>query len=192
MVSDSKAMAIRTWPATERPRERLIALGAGQLSDAELLSVCLRTGTPGKNAVDLGRDLLNRFGSLRALLACDCQQFCSSPGLGPSKWAVLQAAVEVTRRSLSEQLRQQDALSSPASVRQFLALWLRERPYEAFVALFLDSQNRLLAADELFRGTLSQTAVYPRELARRALQINAAAVILAHFVPRNKMRVMCP
>jgi DNA repair protein RadC len=176
-------MRISDWPAGDRPRERLLAHGASALSDAELLAVFLRTGVRGSTAVDLARACLGHFGSVRELLAAGCDEACAVSGLGPAKWASMQAAVELTRRSLAEQMRARDALSSPASVRQFLALWLRERPYEAFAALFLDSQNRLLAADELFRGTLSQTAVYPREVARRALQVNAAGVILAHNHP---------
>ena len=176
-------MSIHDWPAAERPRERLLSHGSAALSDTELLAVFLRTGHRGTCAVDLARLCLAQFGSLRGLLAADQRAALSVTGLGPVKWAALQAAVELTRRSLAEQLRCNDALQSPAAVRQFLALWLRERPYEAFAALFLDSQNRLLVADELFRGTLSQTAVYPREVARRALQVNAAGVILAHNHP---------
>jgi DNA repair protein RadC len=176
-------MAIRHWPAAERPRERLLGGSAADLTDAELLAVLLGTGTAGRSAVDLARDTLAHFGSLRALLAADAPTFCQRPGLGPARWAALQAAAEITRRSLAEQLRSRDAFDSPSAVRQFLSLWLRDRPYESFVALFLDSQNRLLIADELFRGTLAQTAVYPREVVRRALQANAASVILAHNHP---------
>lgn len=176
-------MGINDWPLHERPRERLLAHGAEQLSDAELLAVFLRSGIVGRSAVDVARSLLTRFGSLRGLLAADRESVCSEPGLGAAKWAWLQAAVEMTRRTLTEELRERSALDSPLAVRRFLGLWLRERPYECFVALFLDSQNRLLRADELFRGTLAQTAVYPREVVRRALQANAAAVIFAHNHP---------
>lgn len=176
-------MAIRHWPAAERPRERLLDGGTATLTDAELLAVLLGSGGAGRSAVDLARDALAHFGSLRALLAADADAFCARPGLGPARWAALQAGAELTRRSLAEQLRARDAFESPSAVRQFLALWLRDRPYESFVALFLDSQNRLLVADELFRGTLSQTAVYPREVVRRALAANAASVILSHNHP---------
>ena len=157
-------------------------LGAAALSDAELLALCLRTGVRGASAVDLGRRLLARFGSLRALLAAPRAAFAAS-GLGDAKYASIQAAVELARRSLAEELAERHALGSPRMVSEFLSLWLRDRPYEVFAVLFLDSQNRLLAAEELFRGTLTQTAVYPREVARRALELNAAAVILSHNHP---------
>lgn len=156
--------------------------GATTLTDAELLAVCLRTGVRGISAVELGHRLLARFGSLRAVLAAPRSAF-SATGLGDAKFATMQAAVELARRSLAEELATGLPLASPRKVSEFLSLWLRDRPYEVFAALFLDSQNRLVAAEELFRGTLSQTAVYPREVARRALEINAAAVILAHNHP---------
>lgn len=181
--SPSEASRIGDWPADLRPREQLQTRGASTLSDADLLAVVLRTGVQGRNAIELARDLLIHFGSLRQLLAADCPSFCAVRGLGPARWASLQAGTELVRRSLGQQLEQRDALSSPALVRQFLGLWLRERPQEVFAALFLDTQNRLLIADELFRGTLSQTAVYPREVARRALAVNAASVIVAHNHP---------
>ncbi len=176
-------MSIRTWPPHERPRERLLAHGATQLSDAELLAVLLRTGARGRTSVDVARTLLREFGGVRALLAARGAPGAPGGGLGPAAWSALQAAHELARRSLREALAENDVLSSPAQVREFLTLWLRDRPYETFCALFLDSQNRLLQAEELFRGTLSQTAVYPREVARRTLQVNAAAVILAHNHP---------
>lgn len=156
--------------------------GATALTDAELLALCLRTGVRGVSAVELGHRLLTRFGSLRALLAAPRSAF-SATGLGDAKFATMQAAVELARRSLAEELATGLTLASPRKVSEFLSLWLRDRPYEVFAALFLDSQNRLVAAEELFRGTLTQTAVYPREVARRALELNAAAVILAHNHP---------
>ena len=156
--------------------------GATTLTDAELLALCLRTGVRGISAVELGHRLLARFGSVRAVLAAPRSAF-SATGLGDAKFATMQAAVELARRSLAEELTAGLTLASPRKVSDFLALWLRDRPYEVFAALFLDSQNRLLAAEELFRGTLTQTAVYPREVARRALELNAAAVILAHNHP---------
>ncbi len=182
-MPESTTLSLRDWPASERPRERLIAEGAARLTDAELLAVFLRTGVPGCHVIDLARATLTRFGSLHAVLACGIGEFCEVGGLGPARWAVLQAAVEMTRRSLAERLRDRDALTTPQAVRDFLSLWLRDRPHEVFAVLFLDSQHRLLVAEELFRGTLNQAAVYPREVARRALQLNAAALILAHNHP---------
>jgi len=176
-------LRIRDWPIEQRPRERLLAGGATALSDAELLAVLLRTGTAGKHAVELARELLAECGGLRGLVCADARAGARNPGLGPARRAQLQAAVELARRSLREELRDRDALASPAAVRDFLALWLRDRGHEIFAGLFLDAQNRLIAAEELFRGTLTQTAVYPREVARRALELNSAALILAHNHP---------
>ena len=157
-------------------------LGVGALSDAELVALCLRTGVRGASAVELGQRLLARFGSLRALLAAPRSAF-DATGLGDAKYATMQAAVELARRSLAEELAAGLAMASPRKVAEFLALWLRDRPYEVFAVLFLDAQNRLVSAEELFRGTLTQTAVYPRQVARRALELNAAAVIVAHNHP---------
>jgi DNA repair protein RadC len=176
-------MAITEWPLDQRPRERLLAGDAARLSDAELLAVLLRSGVRGRSAVDLGNDLLTEFGGLRGLLGARQEHALGRPGLGPARWALLQASVEISRRSLREELRARDSLQSPATVRDFLALWLRDRGFEIFAGLFLDSQNRLIAAEELFRGTLTQTAVYPREVARRALELNCAGIILAHNHP---------
>ena len=176
-------MTITAWPAEQRPRERLLAGDAARLSDAELLAVLLRTGTRGRSAVDVGNELLGEFGGLRGLLSARQDHALARPGLGPARWALLQASVEIARRSLREELRARDSLQSPGTVRDFLALWLRDRGFEIFAGLFLDSQNRLIAAEELFRGTLTQTAVYPREVARRALELNCAAIILAHNHP---------
>ncbi|MCO5107539.1 MAG: DNA repair protein RadC [Burkholderiaceae bacterium] len=176
-------MGIRDWPIEQRPRERLLAGGAAALSDAELLAVLLRTGTAGKHAVELARELLAECGGLRALVCGEARAAARSPGLGPARRAQLQAAVELARRSLREELRSRDVLASPGAVRDFLALWLRDRGHEIFAGLFLDAQNRLIAAEEMFRGTLTQTAVYPREVARRALELNSAALILAHNHP---------
>jgi DNA repair protein RadC len=176
-------MAIKDWPEGERPRERLVALGAQALSDAELIAVILGTGTAGRSALDLGREALARFGGLSGLLASGPEQLGSINGLGPAKSAQLQAVLELARRSLREEMRQSPALSSPDKVRDFLRMTLAHREHEVFVALFLDSQNRLLATDELFRGTLTQTSVYPREVVKRALAVNAGAVIFAHNHP---------
>jgi len=176
-------MTIEARHATQRPRERLLRLGAELLADAELLAVVLRGGPAGSTAVALAHEALAHFGGLQRVLAAEQRAFASLRGLGPAAWATLQAAREIVRRSTLEQLERADALSSPARVQHFLTLWLRDRPAESFVGLFLDSQHRLIAALELFRGTLAQTAVYPREVARQALRLNAAGVILAHNHP---------
>lgn len=176
-------MPIKDWPEGERPREKLLKQGAQALSDAELLAIFLRTGMQGKTAVDLARELLARFGNLGALFAAAEQEFCSQPGLGPAKYVQLQAVLELARRSLNETLASGDALTSPNAVRDFLRLTLRAREQEVFYCVFLDAQNRVIVGEELFRGTLTQTSVYPREVVRRALQHNAAALILAHNHP---------
>jgi DNA repair protein RadC len=176
-------MTIKDWPEGERPRERLLALGAQALSDAELLAIFLRTGIEGHSAVDLARTALADAGGLNALLALDLARFSTLPGLGPAKYAQLQAVLELARRALGEDLSQRTALDSPAQVRQFLSLRLGRLEHEVFVALFLDAQNRLIADEVLFTGTLTQTSVYPREVVKRALAHNAAALILAHNHP---------
>ncbi len=176
-------MAIRDWPANERPRERLLAHGARSLSDAELLAIFLRTGVRGSSAVDLARDLLSRFGSLRCLLAAPREAFCDAPGLGDAKFAQLQAVLEMGRRHLFERLERGEPLSSPRHSAQYLIARLRDRPYEVFAVLFLDNRHRVLAFEELFRGTIDGASVHPREVVRRALRHNAAAVILSHNHP---------
>lgn len=176
-------MSIKHWPEGERPREKLLRQGAAGLSDAELLAIFLRIGVRGKSAVDLARELLQRFGSLSALFAAPEKVFCAQLGLGPAKYVQLQAVLELARRSLNETLTVGDALSSPNAVRDFLRLTLRAREQEVFFCVFLDAQHRVIAGEELFRGTLTQTSVYPREVVRRALQHNAAATILAHNHP---------
>jgi DNA repair protein RadC len=176
-------MRIRDWPAGERPRERLFAHGAAALSDAELLSLLLRTGVRGASALDLARSLLARFGGLARLLAAGPRDVAGVHGVGPARSAELAAVVELARRSLAEEAQAHDTLVSPQAVRDYLRLSLSARPYEVFVGLFLDSQNRLLAAEELFRGTLAQTSVYPREVVKAALSRNAAAMIFAHNHP---------
>ena len=176
-------MAITDWPEHERPREKLLLRGAAALSDAELLAIFLRTGIPGKSAVDMGRELIGEFKNLTRLFAASHQEFCAFPGLGDAKYAQLQAVLEMARRALSEEMRQVDALNSPAAVRDYLRLALAGKAHEVFCAVFLDSQNRVLAVEELFRGTLNQASVYPREVVKRALAHNAAALILAHNHP---------
>ena len=177
-------MAIRDWPAAERPRERLAARGAAALSDAELLAIFLRVGVRGKSAVDLARDLLASFdGDLASLAAATTRELACLPGIGPAKAAQLAASLELARRALAAPLKLKDALGSPEAVRDWLRLSLGKLPHEVFVALWLDAQNRLIASEELFRGTLTQTSVFPREVVKRALANNAGAVILAHNHP---------
>lgn len=176
-------MAITDWPADERPREKLLARGPAALSDAELLAIFLRTGVTGRSAVDLARELLVRFGSLRALVAASQAQFSSALGLGPAKYVQLQAVIEMGRRVLAEDLRARDVLSDPAGTRRYLSAWLRDRDREVFAALFLDNQHRILAAEELSQGTIDAASVYPREVVKRALALGAAAVIFAHNHP---------
>ena len=176
-------MSITDWPAGERPREKLVARGASALSDAELLAIFLRTGVTGKSAVDLARELLRHFGSLTKLFAAAEKDFCAFNGMGQAKYVQLQAVVEMARRALREAMEAGDALNSPGAVRNYLQLLLRGRSQEVFMAIFLDAQHRVIAAEELFSGTLTQTSVYPREVVKRALHHNAAAVILAHNHP---------
>jgi DNA repair protein RadC len=176
-------MAITDWPPDERPRERLLAQGAAALSDAELLALFLRVGVRGKSAVDLARQLIKHFGSLTRLFAATQEEFSSIPGMGPAKYAQLQAVVEMSRRALGEEMAAAGVFSSPRAVRDYLRLHLSGLPHEVFFSLWLDAQNRLIAGEELFRGTLTQTSVYPREVVKKALRYNAAAVVLAHNHP---------
>ncbi len=176
-------MAITDWPEEQRPRERLIKHGATILSDAELLAVFLRVGVAGKSAVDLARDMVQHFGSLNGLFAASLNDFSKLNGLGPAKYAQLQAVLELAKRSLSEELQAGVTLSSPQAVKQYLQLLLGGKAYESFAVLFLDVKNRLIACEELFRGTLTHTSVYPREIVKVALGHNAASVILAHNHP---------
>jgi len=176
-------MAIRNWPIDTRPREKLLRQGAAALTDAELVAVFLRTGMVGKSAVDLGRELLDRFGGLSGLCRADKKSACAAPGVGEAKYALLQAVMEMARRTLDEDMKAGDALDSPEAVRAYLRLILHGKEYEVFCCVFLDAQNRVIAVEELFRGTLTQTSVYPREIIKRALFHNAGALILAHNHP---------
>ncbi len=179
-------MAITDWPQDQRPRERLIKQGAHMLSDAELLAVFLRIGVAGKSAVDLGRDMIGHFGSLQALFAATQLDFSSIRGLGPAKYAQLQAIMELARRVLSEELCDGITMSAPQAVKRYLQLLFHGKTHEAFVVLFLDIKNRLIASEQLARGTLSQASVYPREVLKAALMHNASAVILAHNHPSGE------
>ena len=176
-------MEVGNLVVDERPRERLLRHGPAVLSNTELLALLLRTGVAGRSALQLARDLLARFGTLAALFGASVAQVSDIRVLGPAKAAELAAVVELVRRSLVEEATAADALTSPQAVRDYLRLTLRARPYEVFVGIFLDSQNRLLASEEMFRGTLAQTSVYPREVVKAALARNAAAVIFAHNHP---------
>ena len=176
-------MAITDWPEDERPRERLLAQGAAALSDAELLALFLRVGVKGQSAVDLARTLIGHFGSLNRLFAASLAEFSAIPGMGPAKYAQLQAVLEMSRRALAEAMKQDSLLNTPDTVRDYLRLHLAGLRHEVFFALWLDAQNRLVAAEELFRGTLTQASVYPREVVKKALAHNAAAVVLAHNHP---------
>lgn len=176
-------MSIADWPEAERPREKLLAHGPRALSDAELLAIFLRIGIPGKSAVDLARDLLQEYGGLRPLLESSRNDFCRGPGLGNAKYAQLQAVLEMGRRHLSATMKSGDLLTSPDLVRQYLSAQLRHQPREVFAVLFLDNQNRLIAYEELFFGTIDGASIYPREVVRRAMSHNAAALILSHNHP---------
>jgi DNA repair protein RadC len=176
-------MSITDWLEEDRPREELLQKGAAALTDAELLAIFLRVGVKGKSAVDLGRDLMQQFGGLQALFAASEADLCQVHGMGQAKFVQLQAVMEMARRALREELQRGDALTSPQAVRHYLQLLLGGRGHEVFVALFLDSQHRVIASEELFQGTLNQASVYPREVLKRALAHNAAAVIFAHNHP---------
>ncbi len=177
-------MAIRDWPVAERPRERLLQKGAAALSDAELLAIFLRVGIRGKSAIDLARDLIDQFdGDLAQLVSASGKALAKLPGIGPAKAALLSASLELARRTLINPMKERNVLSSPQAVRDWLRMSLGGLQHEVFVALWLDAQNRLIATEEIFRGTLTQTSVYPREVVKRALACNAGAVIFAHNHP---------
>jgi DNA repair protein RadC len=176
-------MSIRHWPDAERPREKLLERGAQALSDAELLALLLGSGTRGQSAVELARSLIAEFGSLRNLLTAEATRCLAQAGIGPARYAILNAAVELARRHFREALRLGSALTSPETTRNFLLAQLRDRPYEVFCCLYLDNRHRLIAFEELFRGTIDRAGVHPREVLRQTLIHNAAAVILAHNHP---------
>lgn len=176
-------MAITDWPLELRPREKLLAQGATSLTDAELLAIFLRTGVKGKTAVDLAHELLEDFSGLRPLFEADLTRFSQSHGLGEAKYVQLQAVLEMSRRYLDERLKRGDPLSDPESVRNFLISQLRDYPHEVFACLYLDNRHRVIKFEELFRGTIDSASVYPREVVKRALHFNAAAIIFAHNHP---------
>jgi len=176
-------MSIADWPAAERPREKLLDLGPKALSDAELLAIFLRVGCVGKSAVDLARELLQEYGGLRQLLEASQAEFCKGHGLGSAKYAQLQAVLEMGRRHLSATMKEGDLLTTPSLVKSYLSAQLRHQPREVFAVLFLDNQNRLIAYEELFYGTIDSASVYPREVVKKALAFNSSALILAHNHP---------
>ena len=176
-------MPISNWPEQERPRDKLLSKGADSLSDAELLAIFLRTGRQGKTAIDLSRDLLTDYDGLRGLIETDSKTFCQTKGLGLAKYSQIQAAIELGKRYLQENLLKKDVLSSPNDTKNFLLAQLRAYPYEVFACLFLDNRHQIISFDKMFNGTIDGANVYPREVVKQALARNAAAVIFAHNHP---------
>lgn len=176
-------MAISDWPTFERPREKLLSQGVSSLSDAELLAIFLRTGVAGKTAVDLARNLINQYGTLRGIFSASFKDFCLNQGLGPAKYTQLQALLELSRRYFKETMQRGNALTNPSHTKDYLISRLRDQTREIFVCLFLDIRNRVIAYEELFQGTIHSASVYPREVVKRALYHNAAALIVAHNHP---------
>ncbi|MFT6032414.1 MAG: DNA repair protein RadC [Arenicella sp.] len=180
---NGRNLPINQWPKSERPREKLLNNGPGSLADAELLAIFIRTGLPGKTALDLARDALLEVGSLRAILNLSVQDLCQLNGIGAAKYAQFQAALELGRRYLMEQMERGDAITSPQVSRDYLTMKLRDKPYESFFAMFLDSKHRVIHHQELFRGTIDSASVPVREVVKEALRHNAAAMIVAHNHP---------
>ena len=176
-------MPISDWPEQERPREKLLSKGAASLSDAELLAIFLRTGRQGKTAIDLSRDLLTEFDGLRGMVEADSGKFCLTRGLGLAKYSQIQAAIELGKRYLQENLVGKDMLTSPNDTKDFLVAQLRAYQHEVFACLFLDNRHQIISFDEMFKGTIDGASVYPREVVKQALARNAAAVIFAHNHP---------
>jgi DNA repair protein RadC len=176
-------MALKDIPRDARPREKLLAQGPAALADAELVALLLRTGLKGESVLSFAQRLLDECGGLPGLLHAQPADLKRVKGLGPAKRAEMAAVVELARRSLVQQLEQRPLFDAPAKVRDYLALMLSQREHEVFAVLFLDAQNRLVRSEEMFRGTLTQTSVYPREVVKRCLELGAAAVILAHNHP---------
>ena len=176
-------MAITDWAVEDRPREKLLNKGAEALTDAELLAIFLRTGIKGKSAVDLARDLLSESGGLAPLLRADEKSFCQGKGLGQAKYVQMQAVVEMSRRYLEENMKRGDAMNNVSDVKKYLKSRLQQYPFEVFACLFLDNKHRVIEYEELFRGTIDAASVHPREIVRRVLHHNAAAIVLAHNHP---------
>jgi len=176
-------MIIKLLPAHLRPREKFLAQGPAKLSDAELLAILLRTGTRGKSTMDLAHELLVAFGGLRPLFLAEPKQLCSHKGIGITHYIQLKAAIEISKRHMKETLAHGISLNRPSQVLEYLKYELRDQTNECFIALFLDSQNRILSIETLFEGSITQAVVYPREIVRRCLQYNAAAVIFSHNHP---------
>ena len=176
-------MSMADWPLAERPRERLLAQGPSALSDAELIALFLGTGARGRSSLDVARDLLSRFGRVSRVLSAAREELGEVRGIGDARYAQIAAVMELSRRALGEQMKARDSLASPCAVRGYLRLHMQDLGHEAFYCVFLDAQNRVIAAEELFRGTLTQTSVYPREVVKHALRHNAASLILAHNHP---------
>ncbi len=174
---------LNLWPSSERPREKLLQKGANSLSDSELLAIFLRTGTQGKNVLELSREIIVHFGSLKSLFSATENEFCSIKGLGTAKYVQLQACLEMSQRHIEEQITQQDAMQNPAQVKTYVQSRLLGKPNEVFAAIFLDNQHRVLAYEELFFGTINASSVHPRVVIQRALHHNAAAIIVAHNHP---------
>lgn len=180
---NTERLPIRDWPEAERPREKLLNNGPQTLSDAELLAIFIRTGIAGKTAIDMARDVLLNAGGLRALLNLSANELCEYKGIGPAKYVQFQAGLELGRRYLMEKLEKGDAITSPQISRDYLTMQLRDKPYEAFFAMFLDSKHRVIHHQELFRGTIDSASVPVREVVKEALKHNAAALIVAHNHP---------
>ena len=176
-------MLLKDLPQEARPREKLLSRGAAALSDAELLALLLRSGIQGKNVLQLAQELVDRFGGVAGLLHTPAEALKSVKGLGPAKRAELVAVLELARRALAQQLTQKPLFNTPQAVRDYLQLQLGGLQHEVFAVLFLASQHRLIALEEMFRGTLTQTSVYPREVVKQALTLNASSVVLAHNHP---------
>ncbi len=176
-------IALKEWPEHERPREKLHRHGAQYLTDAELIAILLRVGTKGRTAIDVARVLLKNHGSLRSLFNLSIDSLCQEPGIGQSKAIQLHAALELGQRLQKERLFRQKTLTSPRQCESYLKSWLKDKPYECFVCVFLDNKNRVLACDQLFRGTIDQVSVYPREVVRMAIEKQASAIIVAHNHP---------
>ena len=176
-------MSIKQWPKNEQPREKFVRQGSGQLSDAELIAILLGVGSRGNTAIDIARSLLIKHGCLRAIFNASVNSLCQQPGIGTSKAITLHAALELGMRLQQERMLKADALTSPRQCEEYLLAWLKNKPYECFVCIFLDNKNQVLCCEQLFRGTIDQVCVYPREVARMSLENHASAVIVAHNHP---------